>query len=158
MVLDKLYFLSGGDDVVVKFWDVATESVVLDLMGYKDYMRCGDCSSVSSDLFVTDSYDQTVKVWNVRVKNSRSILEVNHGKPVEDMIYLPSGGLIATTGGNSVKIWDLIGGGRMVHSMESHNETVTSICVGIIKKENCGDESTEDMILSVGLDGYMKVF
>ncbi|KAK8635632.1 hypothetical protein V6N13_004359 [Hibiscus sabdariffa] len=157
-VLDKLHLLSGGDDAVVKFWDVAGESVVLDLMGHKDYVRCGDCSPVSPDLFVTGSYDHTVKVWDVRVEDSRSVLEVNHGKPVEDVIYLPSGGLIATAGGNSVKIWDLIGGGRMVHSMESHNKTVTSICVGRIRKENCGDESMEDRILSVGLDGYMKVF
>ncbi|KAE8666909.1 Protein SLOW WALKER 1 [Hibiscus syriacus] len=112
-VLDKLHLLFGGDDAVIKFWDVAGESVVLDLMGHKDYVRCGDCSPVSSDLFVTGSYDHTVKVWDVRVENSKSVLEVNHGKPVEDVIYLPSGGLIATAGGNSVKIWDLIGGGRM---------------------------------------------
>ncbi|MBA0701635.1 hypothetical protein Goari_020599, partial [Gossypium aridum] len=157
-VLDKLHLLSGGDDAVVKFWDVAGESVVLDLMGHKDYVRCSDCSPVSPDLFVTGSYDHTVKVWDVRVENSRSVLEVNHGKPVEDVIYLPSGGLIATAGGNSVKIWDLIGGGRMVYSMESHNKTVTSICVGRVRKENDGAESMEDRILSVGLDGYMKVF
>ncbi|XP_052476289.1 protein SLOW WALKER 1 isoform X1 [Gossypium raimondii] len=157
-VLDKLHLLSGGDDAVVKFWDVAGESVVLDLIGHKDYVRCSDCSPVSPDLFVTGSYDHTVKVWDVRVENSRSVLEVNHGKPVEDVIYLPSGGLIATAGGNSVKIWDLIGGGRMVYSMESHNKTVTSICVGRVRKENDGAESMEDRILSVGLDGYMKVF
>ncbi|XP_022728312.1 protein SLOW WALKER 1-like [Durio zibethinus] len=157
-VLDKLHLLSGGDDAVVKFWDVAGESLVLDLMGHKDYVRCGDCSPVSADMFITGSYDHTVKVWDVRVENSRSVLEVNHGKPVEDVIYLPSGGLIATAGGNSVKIWDLIGGGRMVYSMESHNKTVTSICVGRVGKGNGGGEAMEDRILSVGLDGYMKVF
>ncbi|XWS36235.1 hypothetical protein CRYUN_Cryun20dG0068000 [Craigia yunnanensis] len=157
-VLDKLHLLSGGDDAVVKFWDVAGETLVLDLMGHKDYVRCGDCSPISADMFITGSYDHTVKVWDVRVENSRSVLEVNHGKPVEDVIYLPSGGLIATAGGNSVKIWDLIGGGRMVYSMESHNKTVTSICVGRVGTENGGGEAMEDRILSVGLDGYMKVF
>ncbi|GKV01796.1 hypothetical protein SLEP1_g14321 [Rubroshorea leprosula] len=156
-VLDKLHLVSGGDDAIVKYWDVAGESVVLDLVGHKDYVRCGDCSPVSGDMFVTGSYDHTVKVWDVRVENSRSVLEVNHGKPVEDVIYLPSGGLIATAGGNSVKIWDLIGGGRMVYCMESHNKTVTSICVGRVGRES-GDESMQYRILSVGLDGYMKVF
>ncbi|OMO77829.1 hypothetical protein CCACVL1_14790 [Corchorus capsularis] len=157
-VLDKLHLLSGGDDAIVKFWDVAGESVVLDLFGHKDYVRCGDCSPVSADMFITGSYDHTVKVWDVRVENSRSVLEVNHGKPVEDVIYLPSGGLIATAGGNSVKIWDLIAGGRMVYAMESHNKTVTSICVGRVGEETLGSEAAEDRILSVGLDGYMKVF
>lgn len=156
-VLDKLHLVSGGDDAVVKYWDVAGESVVLDLVAHKDYVRCGACSPVSDNLFVTGSYDHTVKVWDVRVENSKPVMEVNHGKPVEDVIYLPSGGLIATAGGNSVKVWDLIGGGRLVHSMESHNKTVTSICVGRVRGET-GDESMENRILSVGLDGYMKVF
>ncbi|CAN0857598.1 Protein SLOW WALKER 1 [Linum grandiflorum] len=104
--LDKLHLVSGGDDAVVKYWDVSTESVVCNLQGHKDYVRSGDCS--------------------------------------------PIDGMFATAGGNSVKIWDVTGGGRMVHSMESHNKTVTSICLGMIGKDY--------RILSVGLDGYMKVF
>ncbi|KAE8683922.1 hypothetical protein F3Y22_tig00111166pilonHSYRG00349 [Hibiscus syriacus] len=80
-------------------WDVAGENMVLDLMGHKNYVRCDNCSLVSSDLFVTDSYDHIVKVWDFRVKNLRSIFEVNHGKPVENVIYLPSGVLTATAGG-----------------------------------------------------------
>lgn len=84
-------------------------------------------------------------------------MEVNHGCPVEDVIFLPSGGMFATAGKNSVKLWDLIGGGRLVYSMESHNKTVTSICVGRIGKDS-GDESDQYRILSVGLDGYCKVF
>ncbi|KAH8518008.1 hypothetical protein H0E87_005789 [Populus deltoides] len=46
--------------------------------------------------------------------------------------------MVATAGGNSLKIWDLIGGGKMVYSMESHNKTVTSICVGKVGKESGG--------------------
>ncbi|GKV28009.1 hypothetical protein SLEP1_g37111 [Rubroshorea leprosula] len=104
---------ASGDDTIVNYWDVAGGSVVLDLVGHKDYVGCGDWSPVSGDMFVMDSYDHTVKVWDVRVENSRSVLELNHGKPVEDVIYLPFGGLIAISGGNFVKIWDLIRGGRM---------------------------------------------
>lgn len=120
-------------------------------------MRCGDWSPNDSNMFITGSYDHTVKLWDVRDKDSRSVREVNHGKPVEDVIFLPSGGLIATAGGDSVKIWDLIGGGKLVHSMESHNKTVTSICVGKVGKLS-GEEAQQYRILSVALDGYMKVF
>jgi len=108
-------------------------------------------------MFVSRSYDHTVKVWGVRVMNSGSVMEFNHGKPVEDVIYLPSGGLVATAGGNSVKIWDIPGGGKLLCTMESHNKTVTSICVGKIGKES-GEEAQQYRILSVALDGYMKVF
>ncbi|KAI9181719.1 hypothetical protein LWI28_017852 [Acer negundo] len=155
--LDKLHLVSGGDDGVVKYWDVAGESVLSNLLGHKDYVRCGDCSPVNAEMFVTGSYDHTVKLWDVRVENSRSVMEVNHGKPIEDVMFLPSGGLLATAGGNSVKIWDLIGGGKMVYSMENHNKTVTSICTGRVGKEG-GDEAMQYRILSVALDGYMKVF
>ncbi|CAN1272400.1 Protein SLOW WALKER 1 [Linum perenne] len=158
--LDKLHLVSGGDDAVVKYWDVSTESVVYNLQGHKDYVRCGDCSPIDGGSFLTGSYDHTVKLWDVKDgsnKNMKPVLEVNHGKPVEDVMFLPSGLMFATAGGNSVKIWDMTGGGRMVHSMESHNKTVTSICLGMIGKEG-GEEARQYRILSVGLDGYMKVF
>ncbi|VVB03675.1 unnamed protein product [Arabis nemorensis] len=151
---DKLHLVSGGDDGVVKYWDVAGKTVISDLVGHKDYVRCGDCSPVDDSMFVSGSYDHTVKVWDARVDKSKWIAEINHGSPVEDVVYLPSGGMIATAGLNSVKVWDLIGGGKMVCSMESHNKTVTSLCVGRMG----GDDAAENRIVSVSLDGYMKVF
>ncbi|KAI3979982.1 hypothetical protein MKX01_042636 [Papaver californicum] len=86
-----------------------------------------------------------------------STMNINHGKPVEDVIFLPFGSLLATAGGNSVKIWDVTSGGKLVYAMESHNKTVTSICVSKILKDG-SQESDENRLLSVGLDGYMKVF
>ncbi|GFZ04653.1 transducin family protein [Actinidia rufa] len=154
--IDKLHLFSGGDDAVVRFWDVASETQILEFTGHKDYVRSGDCSPASDDLFVTGSYDHTIRLWDVRVSSGGSMMEVNHGKPVEDVIFLPSGGLIATAGGDSVKIWDVIGGGKLLYSMESHNKTVTALCVGKIGKES-GDEAQQNRILSVSLDGYMKV-
>ncbi|KAJ0235243.1 WD40 repeat-containing protein [Hirschfeldia incana] len=152
-VHDKLHLLSGGDDGVVKYWDVAGATVLSDLLGHKDYVRCGDFSPVNDSVFVTGSYDHTVKVWDARSGDSRWIAEINHGVPVEDVVYLPSGGMIATAGLNSVKVWDLIGGGRMVCSMESHNKTVTCLSVGRMV-----GSVDENRIVSVALDGYMKVF
>lgn len=108
-------------------------------------------------MFISGSYDHTVRVWDVRASTSGSVMEISHGKPVEDVIYLPSGGIVATAGGNTVKIWDLIGGGRLLHTMESHNKTVTSLCVGKIGREG-GEEAQQYRILTVSLDGYMKVF
>ncbi|XP_065847112.1 protein SLOW WALKER 1 [Euphorbia lathyris] len=157
-VLDKLHLVSGGDDAIVKYWDVAGEIVLLDLLGHKDYVRCGDCSPINGEMFVTGSYDHTVKLWDVRVESKKSVMEVNHGKPIEDVMFLPSGGMIATAGGNSVKIWDLFGGGKMLYSIESHNKTVTSICVGKLMENESGEEAMQNRIMSVGLDGYMKVF
>ncbi|XP_010250528.1 PREDICTED: protein SLOW WALKER 1-like [Nelumbo nucifera] len=155
--LDKLHLFSGGDDALVKYWDVASETELINFQGHKDYVRCGFASPASSDMFATGSYDHTVRLWDARVSSLSSVLQLNHGKPVEDVIFLPSGGLIATAGGNSVKIWDAIGGGKLVYTMESHNKTVTSLCVGKVRK-NGGEQSQQFRLLSVSLDGYMKVF
>lgn len=157
--VDRLHLFSGGDDSVVKYWDVAAETCLNDFLGHKDYVRSGSPSPIDDNMFVTGSYDHKVRVWDVRVSNSgsSSSLVMNHGKPVEDVVFLPSGGLIATAGGNVVKIWDIIGGGKCVCTMESHNKTVTSLCVGKVGS-NSGEESDQYRLLSVSLDGYMKVF
>ncbi|CAM8960223.1 unnamed protein product [Rhodiola kirilowii] len=155
VIEDKVHLFSGGDDGLVKYWDVVEEKQVMEFRGHKDYVRCGDWSPVSAGMFVTGSYDHTVRLWDVRVPNSDSML-VNHGKPVEDVIFLPSGGMVATAGGNVVKIWDLRGG-KLVHTMESHNKTVTSLCVGKFGRD-LGEDSDQSRVLSVSLDGYMKVF
>ncbi|XP_057426874.1 protein SLOW WALKER 1 [Lotus japonicus] len=159
-VHDKLHLISAGDDSLVKYWDYAEQKPVLEFRGHKDYVRCGDSSPVNGDTFLTGSYDHLVKLWDVRVRdsNSTAAMQVNHGAPVEDVIFLPSGGMFATAGGNSVKLWDMIGGGKLVGSMESHNKTVTSICVGRIGKGSGEEESNKFRIMSVGLDGYLKVF
>ncbi|KAF9596476.1 hypothetical protein IFM89_012181 [Coptis chinensis] len=156
---DKLHLFSGGDDSLVKYWDVVSEMQLLNFQGHKDYVRCGSASPGSSELFATGSYDHTVKIWDSRTSSTsmKYVMEFNHGKPVEDVVFLPSGGLIATAGGNSVKIWDVIGGGKLVYTMESHNKTVTSLCVGKLGR-NEGEEYDQFRLMSVSLDGYMKVF
>ncbi|XP_043723754.1 protein SLOW WALKER 1 [Telopea speciosissima] len=154
---DKLHLFSGGDDSLVKYWDVASETELLSLQGHKDYVRSGFASPASSDMFATGSYDHTVRVWDIRVSSLNSVMEVNHGKPVEDVVFLPSGGLLATAGGNSVKIWDVMAGGKLVHTVESHNKTVTSLCVGKIGRDG-GEESQKYRLFSVSLDGFLKVF
>lgn len=72
-------------------------------------------------------------------------------------MFLPSGGLIATAGGNCVKIWDVIGGGRLIHKMDSHNKTVTAMCLGRVGNEGDNNDN-ESRILSVSIDGYLKSF
>ncbi|KAH0641885.1 hypothetical protein KY290_033501 [Solanum tuberosum] len=68
----SIYQYSTKDDAIVKYWDITTESKIYDLLGHKDYVRCGDASPVSDDMFVSGSYDHTVKVWDDRVMNSGS--------------------------------------------------------------------------------------
>lgn len=158
-VADKLHLFSAGDDALVSYWDVSAESPLLSLpSAHRDYIRACSTSPVSSDVFATGSYDHSIKVWDVRTPpDSNQVSTFTHGSPVESVLFLPSGGLIATAGGNSVKIWDLISGSRLIHTVESHNKTVTSLCLSRFGNENTGGRG-ESRILSVSIDGYLKVF
>lgn len=155
-IIDKLHLFSAGDDALLTYWDLTTESQLLTIpSAHKDYIRAGSTSPVNSEVIATGSYDHSIKVWDIRVSNaSTSVLNFNHGNPVESVMFLPSGGLIATAGGNCVKIWDVIAGGRLIHKMDSHNKTVTAMCLGKVGDDNVNGSR----ILSVSIDGYLKCF
>ena len=139
---------------MLNYWDAATENKIVSFQSaHKDYIRAGSASPVSSDLIATGSYDHSIKLWDVRVSGN-SVMEVNHGDPVESVIFLPSGGLMASSGGNVVKIWDVIGGGRMIHRLDCHNKTVTCLSLGEIRV----GEELEPRLITASLDGYVKVF
>ena len=52
-----------------------------------------------------------------------------------------------TAGGNEIKVWDILGGGRLVRTCRI-TETITSLCL----------DGTENRILSAGLDGHVKIY
>ncbi|GJN31569.1 hypothetical protein PR202_gb19983 [Eleusine coracana subsp. coracana] len=150
---DKLHLLTAGDDALLTYWDVPSETPVFTVpAAHRDYIRGGAASPVDHNLFATGSYDRTVKLWDARTGNTGASLSFSHGELVESVLFLPSGGLLATAGGNVVKIWDVIGGGRLVHSVESHVKTVMALALG--KMTN----TAETRLLSAGIDGYVKCF
>ena len=64
---DGLHIISGSDDRKVKLWDLATEEVVWDSKSqHTDYARCVETNPVNSDIFMSGSYDHTVKIWDKR--------------------------------------------------------------------------------------------
>lgn len=79
------------------------------LTGHTDYVRSSAASPSSHDVFVTGSFDHSIRLWDVRQK--ACVLQLPHGAQVEDVCFLPGGGLLATAGGSTICIWDILGGG-----------------------------------------------
>jgi len=119
--------VSWSDDKTVKLWDLPTESVVDTFSGHDDYVRGGAVSADQPDMVVSGGYDHKVLVWDRR-DGSRPTLSMDHGAPVEAVLVLPGGGLVASAGGSVIKIWDMVGG-RLLSSVSPHHKTVTSLCV-----------------------------
>lgn len=52
-----------------------------------------------------------------------------------------------TAGGNEIKVWDMLGGGKLLHTFSSHLKNITGITF----------DGTGSRLLSCGLDGHVKV-
>jgi len=125
---DKTHVVSFSDDKTVRVWDLPSETLFDTFTGHDDYIRCGAAANVSSDLVLSGSYDQTIKLWDRRT-NGEAVLTMMHGAPVEDVVILPGDSLVVSAGGNYVKIWDIAGGGRELASLSPHHKTVTCLCI-----------------------------
>jgi WD40 repeat protein len=75
------------------------------------------------------------------------VLSVDHGEPVTSVVLLRGGAALASAGGSTVKIWDVLGGGRLLASFSSHSKLVTSLAL----------DGTGARLLSAGLDGVVKM-
>ncbi|MBZ3873047.1 U3 small nucleolar RNA-associated protein 15-like protein [Sciurus carolinensis] len=142
---DKYHVVSGADDYTVKLWDIPNSKEILTFKEHSDYVRCGCASKLNPDLFVTGSYDHTVKMFDART--NKSVLSVEHGQPVESVLLFPSGGLLVSSGGRYVKVWDMLKGQLLV-SLKNHHKTVTCLCLS----------SSGQRLLSGSLDRKVKVY
>ncbi|KAG8598544.1 hypothetical protein GDO81_002651 [Engystomops pustulosus] len=143
---DKFRIVSGSDDYSSKIWDVPNGVEISTYREHTDYVRCGCASKLSDDLFVTGSYDHSVKVFDARTE--QSVMTMQHEQPVESVLLFPSGGLLVSAGGRYVKVWDLLKGGQLLVSLKNHHKTVTCLCLS----------SSGQRLLSGSLDRHVKIY
>ncbi len=93
----------------------------------QDYVRSVLPSPTSNDLILSGSYDHTLRLWDLRSESSA--MEMDHGAPVESILMFPSGGTCLSAGGHVVKIWDILGGGRLLLTISNHSKTITSLAL-----------------------------
>jgi U3 small nucleolar RNA-associated protein 15 len=112
---------------------------------HADYVRTVDSSPISSEIFVSGCYDHSVRLWDSR--QQQPIQTMVHDHPVECCMFTPSGAMLLTASGNEMKVWDLLGGGRLLHTFSNHQKNITSLCM----------DGSGTRVLSAGLDGHVKV-
>jgi len=115
------------------------------MSGHNDVVRCGTISQHSPDVWVTGSYDHSIKLWDVRTREN--VNSFNHGAPVEDVLTFPNGSVVVSAGGPTVKIWDTLSG-RVIQTLENHQKTVTCLAI----------DFTNRRLFSAGLDHMLKIY
>ena len=116
--------VSWSDDKTVKVWDLPTQTALHSLTHHTDYVRAGGVCAEQPDLIASGSYDHQVALWDRR-DLTKPTVTMEHGAPVENVLILPGGGLLASMGGSEVKVWDLVGGGKLLTTLSHHHKTVT---------------------------------
>ncbi|GJQ10685.1 hypothetical protein GpartN1_g2476.t1 [Galdieria partita] len=142
---DGIRVMSGGDDHIVRCWDLPTESCLFELGRHKDFVRSQACCP-SPHLWATGSYDKKMRLFDLRTKEV--IFELSHDSLVEDILIFPSGTLAVSVGGNSVRVWDLFTGGRMIADLQNHSRA--AMCASL--------DGTGSRLITAGLDQQVKVY
>lgn len=142
----KPQIASFSDDKSVKVWDIPTEKEIHTFNEHNDYVRAGAVNSVLSDVVLSGGYDHCVKMYDTRTE--KAVLSVNHGSPIESLLFLPSGGVFISAGGTDIKIWDTVAGGKLIGSVAKHHKTVTCLRLA----------SDNKRLLSGSLDRHVKIY
>jgi U3 small nucleolar RNA-associated protein 15 len=148
---DGLRIFSGSDDKRGLCWDLATQEILFSTKSHHtDYIRALDASPVSADVFATGSYDHNVKLWDTRQSENHGapLFNLQLDRPVEYTMFTPSGTMLLTASGSEVRVYDIISGGKLLHTFNNHQKSVTSLCM----------DGSSARVLSAGLDGHVKVY
>lgn len=143
---ERYQILTGSDDYTCRIWDIPNSTELLSYKEHSDYIRCGIASKLNGNLFLTGSYDHTLKLFDSRT--NKSVLSMDHGQPVESLLLYPSEGLVVSAGGRYVKVWDLLKAGNPLVSLKHHHKTVTCLSLS----------SNGQRLLSGSLDRHIKVY
>jgi U3 small nucleolar RNA-associated protein 15 len=150
---DKYHVATASDDKTFKYWDLTSTSPLFTLTGHKDYIRTASACNATSFLWATGSYDHSVRLWDIRnagssEEKSKYTMKLKHGCPVESVLMLPGGNMLLSAGGNTIKVWDILSGGKLMNEVSNHQKTITSLIL----------DGTGTRLISAGLDGHVKIY
>lgn len=104
-------------------------------------------------IYIIAGYDRVINAYDTRIGGldgvkSSVIFSINHGSPVESLIFLPTGGVFMSAGGTSVKVWDAFNSGKLMANVSHHHKTITCLRLA----------SNGRRFMSASLDRSVKVY
>ncbi|KAJ3285149.1 snoRNA-binding rRNA-processing protein [Rhizoclosmatium sp. JEL0117] len=139
--------MSASDDRTVRIWDIPSETALFVLDEHQDHVRTASISRDNPNIILSGSYDHTLKLWDTR-SPTPCIHTMNHGFPIESALFLPGSSMIASAGGNKLKLWNVLTGGTHFQTLHNHQKNITALCL----------DGSGRRLLSGGLDNMVKVY
>ena len=94
--LDGMHIVSFSDDKTTTLWDISSEKELISFDEHNDYVRAGNVSPISPDIYLSGGYDKIINMYDTRTY--KKVFSVNHDAPVESVMFLPSGGIFLSAG------------------------------------------------------------
>jgi WD40 repeat protein len=154
----KRVFLTGGNDSIIRIWNVFSYQMESTLQGHEDSVTC---MALDANFLFSGSDDKTIRVWNlvhVDEPYQLSVIQHAHLKPIQDILILEdTGHLVSCSFDGKIRVWDwgheddqsgegfgdgVVGeGGNVVEGSEGGQKTHTGSAA---KHETKEDDDKED--------------
>ena len=136
---------SGGDDFVLRHFDVAAGEVIHSYANaHDDYIK--SIKILENNHILSAGYDCFIKLFDFRV-HEKAQLEFNHQEQLEAIDVFPSGLTFAAVGGNKMSLWD-VRTGKELFQARNNKKIVSGVKV----------VSHGSRFMTSSYDNYLKVY
>lgn len=136
---------SGGDDFVLRHFDVAAGEVVHSYAdAHSDYIK--SIKALEDNHILSAGYDGYVRLFDFRV-HEKAQLEFHHQEQLEAIDVFPSGMIFAAVGGNKMSLWD-VRTGKGLFEARNNKKIVSGVRV----------VSQGIRFMTSSYDNYLKIY
>ncbi|XP_044759806.1 U5 small nuclear ribonucleoprotein 40 kDa protein [Coccinella septempunctata] len=122
---DGSNIFTASTDHTLGLWDVPTAQRIKKYKGHTNFVNCLDVARRGPHLIVSGSDDNTVKIWDIRKKQSITSLSSSYQvtavslNDTSEQVF--SGGI-----DNDIKVWDLRKD-EVLYTLKGHTDTITGL-------------------------------
>ena len=126
---DGTRLVTGGDDRMVRLWDVGSGSEIAALQGHENWVRSVAFNPDGTRL-ISGGDDGTVRLWDMGRNEEIAALRGHEGR-VWSVAFSPDGRRIASGGDdNTVRLWD-VGRNEETATLRGHTGSVQSVAFNL---------------------------
>ncbi|MEM7595702.1 MAG: trypsin-like peptidase domain-containing protein, partial [Cyanobacteria bacterium P01_A01_bin.83] len=118
------YYISGGEDKIIKVWNLATGELERNLISHSDQVNT---MAVSGDKLVSGSWDKTIKVWNLTTGELERTL-IGHSGAILSL-SLNGNKIVSGSNDKTIKVWNLNTGELERTFFDNDSNSVFSVAI-----------------------------